>query len=68
MGCSLCSQEFNWRQRAPTWDGWYYWSMDVLPAASGSWFELDGSKSARVQPAGALGVHGSPSGGGTLVK
>ena len=35
--------------------------MEVLPAASGSWFELDGPKSARVQPAGALGVHGSPS-------
>ena len=41
----------NWRQRVPTWDGWYYWSMDVLPAAGGSWFGLDGSKSARVQPA-----------------
>ena len=42
--------------------------MDVLPAAGGSWFGLDGSKSARVQPAGTLGVHGSPPSGGTLVK
>ena len=61
-------EEVGRRQRVPTWDGWYYWSMDVLPATSGSRFELDGSKSARVQPARALGVHGSPPSGGTLVK
>ena len=61
-------EEVGRRQRVPTWDGWYYWSMDVLPATSGSRFELDGSKSARVQPARALGVHGSPPSGKTLVK
>ena len=61
-------EEVGRRLSVPTWDGWYYWSMDVLPATSVSRFELDGFKSARVQPAGALGVHGSPSGGGTLVK
>ena len=42
-------------RRFLTWDEWFYWSMDVLPAVGGSWLGLDGSMSARVQ----LAVGGS---------
>ena len=24
----MCSHESDWRQRVPTWDEWYYWSME----------------------------------------
>ena len=44
-GCPTSNRRFL------TWDEWFYWSMDVLPAAGGSYFGLNGSKSARVQPA-----------------
>ena len=49
------------------WDEWCYWSMGVLPAASGSWLSwmviyLQGSSQH------ALGVYEAPPRGGTLVK
>ena len=36
-------------RRFLTWDEWFYWSMDVLPAVGGSWLGLIGSVSARVR-------------------